>query len=402
MITNEQKRMIIDNMIEVLDLPDSAYDKARSRYEDLGDWFDRDESVVSGNKPHIFPQGSFRLGTAIRPIDDSEEYDLDLACKLRDGINKENHTQESLKQLIGAELEAYRRKRNIKKELEEKHRCWRLEYQDDLSFHMDIVPCIPADENRIQALKEVLEHSRLEKIASVDSSRTTINITDDRSPSYSSISSEWNISNPEGYARWFEEQMEVREGVFVAHKEAKAQVDDVPRFNNKTPLQRVVQLLKRHRDNWSKPNPEAKPISIIITTLAARAYNGEADIVVALRNVLGKMGDLVNPAKPRVPNPVDPDEDFADRWYRANCLHLRLEENFNVWLLQARKDFEHITSTTDTKYICDNLENKFSLNINESKLKEQLGISVATVNVMAPETHVIDPHESAKPWHRDK
>ena len=41
-------------------------------------------------------------------------------------------------------------------------------------------------------------------------------------------------------------------------------------------------ILKRHRDNWSKDNPDLKPISIILTTLAARAYNGETDIVAAL------------------------------------------------------------------------------------------------------------------------
>ena len=54
MITNEQKRVIIDNMIKLLELPDSAYDKARKRYEDLGEWFDREESVVSGNNHKSF------------------------------------------------------------------------------------------------------------------------------------------------------------------------------------------------------------------------------------------------------------------------------------------------------------------------------------------------------------
>ncbi len=33
---------------------------------------------------------------------------------------------------------------------------------------------------------------------------------------------------------------------------------------------------------------ESKPISIIITTLAARAYNGETDIFTALNNILEK------------------------------------------------------------------------------------------------------------------
>ncbi|MBN2427942.1 MAG: nucleotidyltransferase [Deltaproteobacteria bacterium] len=395
MITNEQKRVIIDNIVKLLELPDSAYDKARKRYEDLGEWFDRDESAVSGNNPHIFPQGSFRLGTAIRPLDESEEYDLDLACKLRDEISKDSHTQEKLKKLIGIELEAYRKARGIKSELEPKHRCWRLEYQDDLSFHMDIVPCIPADEKRLKAILESIRYTGLDEYVAEVASQTTVSITDDRHEGYKHICDDWNISNPEGYAKWFEYQMNPQQTRILLEK---AQVDDVPLFKKKTPLQRVIQILKRHRDNWSKDNPESKPISIIITTLAARAYNGETDIVAAFGNVLEKMGGLVRPTKPRVPNPVDPEEDFADRWYRHDCLHLRLEDNFNAWLLQARTDFQHLTSTTNTEFLCEHIEEKFSLRVNQVELKKQLGISTASVNVITPKTHSIDRQDSARPW----
>ena len=395
MITNEQKRVVIDNMVKLLELPDSAYDKARKRYEDLGEWFDRDESAVSGNNPHIFPQGSFRLGTAIRPLDESEKYDLDLACKLRDGISKDSHTQETLKKLIGIELEAYRKARGIKSELEPKHRCWRLEYQDDLSFHMDIVPCIPADEKRRMAILESIRNTGLDEYVAGAASQTTVSITDDRHEGYKHICDNWNISNPEGYAKWFEYRMNPQQTRILLEK---AQVDDVPLFKKKTPLQRVIQILKRHRDNWSKDNPDSKPISIIITTQAARAYNGETDIVTAVGNVLEKMGGLVRPTKPRVPNPVDPEEDFADRWYRHDCLHLRLEENFNAWLLQARTDFQHLTSTTDTEFLCEHIEEKFSLRVNEAELKKQLGISAASANIVTPKTHTIDRQDSARPW----
>jgi hypothetical protein len=394
MISNEQKRVVIDNMVKLLELPDSAYDKARKRYEDLGEWFDRDESTVSGNNPHIFPQGSFRLGTAIRPLDESEEYDLDLACKLREGISKDSHTQENLKKLIGIELEAYRKARRIKSELEQKHRCWRLEYQDDLSFHMDIVPCIPADEKRRKAILESIHKTGLDEYVAESASQTTISITDDRHEGYKHICDDWNISNPEGYAKWFEYRMNPQQTRILLEK---AQVDDVPLVKKKTPLQRVIQLLKRHRDNWSKDNPDSKPISIIITTLAARAYNGEADIVAALGNVLEKMGGLVSPSVPRVPNPVDPEEDFADRWYRQDCLHLRLEKNFNDWLLQARTDFQHITSTTDTEFLCEQIDQKFSLRVNESELKKQLWSITASANIITPKTHTIDRQDSARP-----
>jgi len=395
MITNEQKKIIIDNIITPLELPDSAYDKARKRYEDLGEWFNREESAVSVNNPHVFPQGSFRLGTAIRPLDESEKYDLDLACKLRDGISKNSHTQEILKKLVGVELEAYRKARGIKNELEAKHRCWRLEYQDDLSFHMDIVPCIPADEKRRKAILESIRNTGLDDYVARAASQTTISITDDRHEGYRHICDDWNISNPEGYGKWFEYRMDQQQTRILLEK---AQIDDVPLFKRKTPLQRVIQILKRHRDNWSKDNPDSKPISIIITTLAARAYNGETDIVAALGNVLEKIGNLVNPRRPRVPNPVDPDEDFADRWYRYDCSHLKLEENFNAWLLQARTDFQHITATTDAAFLCEQIQVKFSLRVSQSELEKQLGVNAANVNIITPKTHSIDRQDSARPW----
>lgn len=395
MITDDQKQVIIDNMVKLLDLPDSAYEKARKRYEDLGDWFDRNESVVSENKPHIFPQGSFRLGTAIRPLDESEEYDLDLACKLKEGISKETHTQQSLKELIRVELEAYRTARGIKNDLEPKHRCWRIEYQDDLSFHMDIVPCIPADEERKMKVFDSVRNAGLDEIVADSVARTTVSITDDRHKCFEKICDNWHISNPEGYAKWFEYRMNPEQTRILLEK---AQVDDVPLFKKKTPLQRVIQLLKRHRDNWSKDNPEAKPISIIITTLAARAYNGETSVVDALENVLGKMGSLINPSRPRVPNPVDPEEDFADRWYRQDCSHLRLEENFFSWLLQAQKDFRHILSTTDSEFLCEQMDEKFSIHVNRSELAKLLSVMALSVNISTSKTHDIDPQESPKPW----
>lgn len=349
--------------------------------------------MIKENNPHIFPQGSFRLGTAIRPLDESEGYDLDLACKLRNGITKDTHTQESLKKMIGQELESYRIARGIKEELESKHRCWRLEYQDDLNFHMDIVPCIPADENRKILLLESMRNFGIDEFVASSASQNTVSITDDRHKGYRIICNDWDISNPEGYAQWFEHRMNPsRMQAFIE----KAQVDDVPLFKRKTPLQRAIQLLKRHRDQMFKGDEDVKPISIIITTLAARAYNGEQDIVSALDNILAKMSGLVNKTSPRVPNPVDPEEDFADRWAMLKYKNLNLEQNFWHWLRQAQNDFEHITSTTDTQFITEQVDQKFSLKLNRAELAKQLGVSTASVNIITPKAQSITG--SAKPW----
>lgn len=396
MITNEQKRLILKHMIELLELPDNAYLKAKERYEDIGKWLGRDESLCKEHAPHIFPQGSFRLGTAIRPLNDKEEYDLDLACKLEKGIKKTTHTQEALKNLVGNEINTYREARNIKSPIKEKHRCWRLEYQDDLSFHIDIVPCIPEDDaKRHLIFKSMMKFGESEFIAD-SASKLTLSITDDRHHGFKKICEDWNISNLEGYAKWFEARMNQVHQVILK----KAQVDDVPLFKKKLPLQRSIQLLKRHRDQMFKGYDDLKPISIIITTLAARAYSGESDIEYALQNILSKMGNYVNATFPRIPNPVNPDEDFADKWSTQEGKTLQLEQNFWNWLKQAQNDFELIGSSDDMDFVVKQAKQKFSVSMSSAELKKHLGLVPASVTIITPKKHSINRNSSPKPWRR--
>ena len=111
---------LLEQLTQSLELPESAYDKAVKRYEDLGAWFDREGSKLQYNKPNIFPQGSFRLGTAIKPINEAESYDLDLACNVRKGISSSTHSQQQLKHIVGEEIEAYRIARQIQAKKVEK------------------------------------------------------------------------------------------------------------------------------------------------------------------------------------------------------------------------------------------------------------------------------------------
>jgi hypothetical protein len=396
MITKEQKRLLLEHMTELLELPDLAYQKAKKRYDDMGKWFGRDESLCKNHDPHILPQGSFRLGTAIRPLDDKEEYDLDLVCKLEEGITKATHTQEALKNLVGSEIETYREARGIKSQLEEKHRCWRLEYQDDLSFHLDIVPCIPADEIRRQLILESMKKSGEGQFISDSASQLTLSITDDRHHGFKKICGDWHISNPEGYAKWFESRMNQIQQVVLK----KAQVDDVPLFKRKTPLQRSVQLLKRHRDHMFKGYDDIKPISIIFTTLAARAYAGEPDVESSIRTILSQMGSFVNSRFPRIPNPVDPDEDFADKWPTQDGKTLQLEQNFWNWLKQAQVDFDLIGSSNDMDFVTKQVKQKFSVRVNSAELMKQLGLVAGFISVSTPKAHSINRSSSPKPWTR--
>lgn len=72
---------ILQMMIEQLDLPKSIDEKVRERYKSLSEWFSRKDSSLK--EVDIFSQGSFALGTTIKPLSDDEEYDLDMGCKVK-------------------------------------------------------------------------------------------------------------------------------------------------------------------------------------------------------------------------------------------------------------------------------------------------------------------------------
>ncbi len=72
------QKMMVEEIANSIDIPESAYERAEKRYKVLGDWFDRKEAKCFGFAPHIYPQGSFRLGTVVRPLNEKDEYDLDV------------------------------------------------------------------------------------------------------------------------------------------------------------------------------------------------------------------------------------------------------------------------------------------------------------------------------------
>src|SRR5260370_2617922 len=152
------------------------------------------------------------MGTDNRPLNEDEFYDVDVGCRLEAGITKHRQNQEKLKTLVGAELEAYRKARKIKKELEEKHRCWCLEYADELRFSEDIVPSIPEEMTKQASLADAMVKHGLARGLAEDVSRHSGNITDNRQANYRYIDPDWRISNSEGYANWFESRMEIAAG----------------------------------------------------------------------------------------------------------------------------------------------------------------------------------------------
>jgi len=331
-----------------LDISESHYKRAEQRYQAIGRWVERDESVIADVKTTIYPQGSFRLGTIIKPITDAEEYDIDLVCELR--LTKDQVSQKQLKGRVGCEIKSYVEANNMKSPAEESRRCWRLNYADEAQFHMDILPAIPDGESFMILLES--------KGLSNDWADSAIAITDNTLPNYDRLDDDWPRSNPKGYSTWFKTRMEKQldaQRVYLAES-TKAKVEDIPEYRVRTPLQRVVQILKRHRDLMFVDDQDDKPISIIITTLAAHAYNNEADLLEALVNIVNAMPRYIQKRDGLawVPNPVDPFENFADKWQE----YPKREKKFAEWLQQVRDDLNVALQAKNIKSVGESLESR--------------------------------------------
>lgn len=176
---------LLEDLAAELEIPDSRYEAAERSYQSVGSWLERPDSALSQFHPFLYPQGSFRLGTVTKPADDKEHYDLDVVCEL--SILKKSVTQEDLKKLLGAEVEAYAEAKRMA-EPGESRRCWTLEYADGAQFHMDLLPALP-DGTRQQILLEQ---------RGLDASRasTAIAITDRDHPNFQLRSDDWPSSNP--------------------------------------------------------------------------------------------------------------------------------------------------------------------------------------------------------------
>jgi len=319
---------ILGYIADSLDISEACFKEAEERYQAVGKWLERNDSIVEKYNPAIYTQGSFQLGTVIKPITDEEKYDIDLVCELN--LTKKQISQKQLKDLVGTEIKSYTLANNMKNPAEESRRCWTLNYADGTQFHMDILPSIPDS----VAFKLLLQ-SR-----GIPGSITdhAIAITDNTLPNYSSIAEDWLRSNPKGYAEWFKERMKIQFETrqMILAESIRAKAEDVPEYKVKTTLQRAIQLLKRHRDIMFEQDPDDKPISMIITTLAAHAYNNEADFYDALYSIIHGMPDyiLTKDGAPWIPNPVNPDENFADKWKE----NPKKESNFRKWLFRVEED----------------------------------------------------------------
>jgi hypothetical protein len=86
---------LLEQVGATLDMPQHLYEAAVAEYQDVGEWLSDKDRQLQRRDPEVYPQGSFRLGTIIRPITHEDDYDIDLVY-LRD-LQKESTTQARLR-----------------------------------------------------------------------------------------------------------------------------------------------------------------------------------------------------------------------------------------------------------------------------------------------------------------
>jgi hypothetical protein len=314
----KQFSKLLEYFSDSLDMPETRYKEAEERYKAVGTWLGQEDSSLASYKPEIYPQGSFKLGTVVKPVSQTDEYDIDLVCQLE--LLKHDIIQQELKRIVGERLKA---NGNYARMLDkEGKRCWTLNYAESAKFHMDILPSVPDEYGWL--LRQGIPH---------EFAQHAVCITDKEEP-------DWFFSNPKGYAEWFKDRMKtiLLEGKRIFAAESRVEIEDVPDYSVKTPLQRAVQILKRHRDIMFERDKDNKPVSIIITTLAARAYNNQADLYEALTSIIDGMTEHIenDGGVLSVFNPVNPEENFADKWQE----HPERATKFISWLQQIKKDLK--------------------------------------------------------------
>lgn len=341
---------ILDEIGEDLDLTETQFERARQSYGAVGDWLSASSDPLLASVL-VYLQGSTALGTAVKPVG-RREFDVDLICFCAGVASAISPA--ALKAAVGSRLKEHATYARL---LEEKKRCWRLNYEGD--FHLDLSPTItnPSCANGGELVPD----------------RTL---------------REWHPTNPRAYKTLFDDRAALMPNfglnkIAMQRDGATATVEPFPaRELKKGILRRIVQLLKRHRDVFYENNKEdVAPISVIITTLAMQTYvycvrrHVFADPMDVLVEVVRLMPHFID--RPlldgrrgyAVFNETTHGENFADNWNKD----ARRPRAFFEWHKQALSDFEAIRDAVGQDLLSLNMERSFGAGVTGRVLGRRVG-----------------------------
>ena len=387
----EQFGEILQYLADAVDLTEAQYQIAIERYTTIGEFLSSPDSLLAQFKPKIISQGSFRTGTTVRPVHPEKEFDVDLTCLLQASLPM---IQKALKDLVGKQLSSSEVYRYM---MEEMRRCWRIKYAESSRFHLDIVPAIPDNYQWLIAQAVPLQYAI-----------HAVNITDTSRSNYNEKTSDLPKSNPEGYALWFLDIMKIEADAIRRQLQKTLLLDrleDVPDYKVRTPLQRGVQLMKRHRDIMFEEDDDC-PISIIISTLAARAYeyvlkNNPStvfyDVIVRMVDAMPQFIEKRNGVS-WIPNPVNPKENFADKWQVKKIK----ETNFYNWHAAFQRTLKSGKIQKGMEELGDHLKENFGtrsvneavdkIGVNAKVMRERGLLKAAATGIIGSTGTIIKDH----------
>jgi len=362
---NAKKNELMEHLAHELDITPDMYRRMIRVVDGLQNHL---QNRTPGTR--VYKQGSMKLGTAVRPYKGDKDADFDIDLVVQYLSKREDTSPELLKSLLGDSLKNSDYGFFLD---EEGRKCWTLNYDANNPsrdpFHIDLCPAV--DESMARKSKIHPGHLRDSAIA----------ITKIKDKKIKPHQYDWDTSNPEGYAKWFNgltdgvyRQIKIndRQRVYARHQGSFADINSVADEYTRTPLQRVVQLLKRHRDvaYANQKNSDDKPASIIITTLVGRMVEAlsqdgrtindtyqllnfvldnitqfakfmaegktsDASSILHVRAYMTRVHDAASGKMDwKIPNPANSEENLADRW---NETPAKAAEFFK-WVAHVKKD----------------------------------------------------------------
>ena len=349
---DELNRLILESLKD-LDLSPTMENNVRNKYQAFSSYLEG-----KGLKTDFYPQGSFLIGTTIKPFHKGEtkNYDLDILVILEK--NKENTSASDIKNIVGRYIQE---NKIYSEKLEKEDRnCWTLKYAEDSNgteFSLDIVPAVNEEENiKLEIISSGVVNKYVLK---------TVAITDKNEQKYN-----WLTSNPLGFGEWFLEisnkhlSFDSMQAQFSKFSDEFKMIgfekaEEIPKYFYRSNLQRAVQIIKRHRDIYfdRSNNHKDKPSSLLLSALVADSIKDKDNLSIIdiidkfINDFLAEEISIMNNGK--ILNPVDKRENLIATYSQNK------KNNIKNWILKLR-DF---IKTKDLKVFRQNLHNYINDNI---------------------------------------
>ena len=216
-------------------------------------------------------QGSYALGTIIKPVQDGQEYDADLLLLME--YRSDWGATDYIKGVYAC-LREHKRYRAIARQ---KTRCVTLDYAGDV--HLDIVPCISFHGTQYICNTET---------------------------------SEYEPTDGTGYRDWFNDKNRETDG-------------------NLKRVTRLLKYMRDHKGNFTAPS--VLLTTLIGNTVDGTGAFGS--VPGTLHTVMTRIDAFLQarPLMPFIANPARPDEDFTRKWDQRKYAHFR--DMFHTYTLRV-------------------------------------------------------------------